>query len=241
MNPDVMDYQMDVDDHTIAPPQTMSQPRCPYRTSDVPNGSAFQSNWSHNPHLDPTIPPFNPIPTSNRMYWGTPQQNSQRHEAMTNRRHLPAQQTPSMNAAGFNTYSFGDSQTQTQTQVQFLNSQRFLQSDDSSSPAMPRMAPNSERFQGHEVRLGENPTTPPDQTIQPNFSASDDAIQRRNEYLQAHLGRSQQEPQSNRNPLPPPTLSVQSTFFPTHLPQPNFTGNTSVSFFPTGPQSKSHF
>lgn len=230
---------MDVDAPPISQSQAMSQPICPYRPQgDAPHGStAFQSGWSHNPHLNSTMPSFNPISSPGRLYWGNMhQQNSQQPEAMaTGHNHPPVQQGRPSNAVGYEYNTSG------QNQEQFLNPQRFLQSDD-NRPVLPRMTSDVERFHnGNESRPGENhapATISPAPPALPNYNPLDDATQRRNEYLQAQSIRAHQEAQSNRNPLPPPTLTVQSTFFPTHLPQPNFTGNGNSSFFSQSSQSK---
>ncbi|OBT63001.1 hypothetical protein VE03_07620 [Pseudogymnoascus sp. 23342-1-I1] len=231
MNPDLMEYQMDIDDRTITSPHTMSQPTCPYRpTADTSNAlAAFQSGWPHNPHLDPSGPSFGSSSNPGGVYWGGMPSHSSPHLDPTagGPSHQLSHPGRPGSAARYSLTPFNHSPGFAS------NQQRFLHPEDNRH-AMPRM-PDMDRFHNsHENRQGESQNAGPMPSVAtgvPNYGSSDEAAQRRTEFMQAQMARSQQEAQSNRNPRQPPTLTVQSTFFPTHLPQPNFTSNRSPSHF----------
>lgn len=233
MNPGLMEYQMDVDDPTITSPHAMSQPTCPYRPSaDTPNAlAAFQSGWSHNPHLDPSGPSFGPPSNPGGVYWsGMPSHHSPQTDSTAGgpSHQIPHSSRPG-NAPRYSLTPFN------RTPDFASNQQRFQQPEENRHP-MPRM-PDMDRFhnanenrQGESQNAGPMPPVASVNLVNPIYNAPDEAA-RRAEFMQAQMARSQQEAQSNRNPRQPPTLTVQSTFFPTHLPQPNFTSNRSPSHF----------
>lgn len=226
---------MDIDDPAIASSQAMSQPTCPYRPpAGAHNGpSPFRHNWSHNPHLDLPIPPFNPASNPSRLYWGAMSPHtSHQHESLANGNNHPFAHTGRPgNATRF------DYAPINQQPLDFSNPPRFQHSDESRRP-IPRIADMDRFHSPNDGRQGENHTPgtiPPINTVMPTYS-SPDSIQGTNEYFQGHMARSQQEAQANRIPRPPPTLTIQSTFFPTHLPQPNFASNRNFSFLPQEPR-----
>lgn len=238
MNPDFMEYQMDIDDSTITSSQAMSQPTCPYRpTSDAPNAlAAFQSGWSHSPHhLDPNGPSFGSPSNPGGVYWAGMQSHSSSHLD-------PAAGGPSrqISHSGRPGSAARYSLTPFNRTPDFASSQqRFLHPEDNRHniprmPDMDRFHNSSENRQGESQNAGPMPSVA---TGMPTFSSPDEVTQRRNEFMQAQMARSQHEAQSNRNPRQPPTLTVQSTFFPTHLPQPNFGSNRSPSYA-QGPRGK---
>ncbi|KFY37107.1 hypothetical protein V494_04893, partial [Pseudogymnoascus sp. VKM F-4513 (FW-928)] len=226
MNTDYMEYQMDIDDPTIASSQAMSQPTCPYRPSaDTPNAlAAFQSSWSHNPHLDPSGPSFSSPSNPGGPYWaGMPSHSPQQPDSTTGgpSRQLSHSARPG-SAARYSLTPFNRTPDQTSNQQRFEDNRHVIP----RIPDMDRFHNASENRQGEGQNAGPMPSVA---TGLPHYNSQpDEATQRRrrNEFMQAQA-RSQQEAQSNRNPRQPPTLTVQSTFFPTHLPQPNFTGNNS--------------
>lgn len=227
---------MDIDDPTLSAPQAMPQQTCPYRPpADAPNGStSSQPSWSHNPHLDSNIPPFSAVSNSMRMYWGDlPHQHSQPLDNVSNgHHHLSSHTSRSGHTTRYNHTPFNRNVDYTS------NQQRFQQSEENRHP-MPRM-PDMARFHSsNESRQGENQSagTMPSMPPMPSYNPPESSTHRRNEFMQSQATRPQHESQSNRNPRPPPTLTVQSTFFPTHLPQPNFTNNRTLPFL-QGPQSK---
>ncbi|OBT93790.2 hypothetical protein VE01_08149 [Pseudogymnoascus verrucosus] len=230
MNPNFMEYQMDIDDPTITSSQAMAQPTCPYRpTADTPNAlAAFQSSWGYNPH--PNTPSFGPSSHPGGVHWpGMPSHNSPQPDSSAGG---PSRQLPYSGHPGSATrYSL----TPFNRTPDFAgNQQQFLRPEENRHP-IPR-APNMDRFHNaNENRQGESQNAGPVPSVAtgvPNYSSPvDEATQRRSELIQAQMARAQQEAQSNRNTRQPPTLTVQSTFFPTHLPQPNFTGSRSPSHF----------
>ncbi|KFY51976.1 hypothetical protein V496_08716, partial [Pseudogymnoascus sp. VKM F-4515 (FW-2607)] len=239
MNPDFMDYQMDIDDPTITSPQAMSQPTCPYRpTADTPNAlAAFQSGWPHNPHLDPSGQSFGSPSNPGGVYWAgmSPHSPSRLDPTSGGPSHQLSHSGRPGSAPRYSLTPFN------RTPDFASNQQRFLHPEDNNSNRhpMPRM-PDMDRFHNSsESRHGGSQNAGPMPTL-PDFSASDEATQRRNEFMQAQMARSQQEAQANRNPRQPPTLTVQSTFFPTHLPQPVFTSNRSPSNFQGLQGSRAH-
>lgn len=235
MNPDFMEYQMDIDDPTITSSHAMAQPTCPYRpTADTPNAlAAFQSSWSYNPHLDPNGPSFGSPSNPGGVYWaGMPSHNSPQPDSSAGgpSRQMSHSGHPGSAARYSLTPSFN------RTPDFAGNQQRFSHPEDNRHP-IPRV-PDMDRFHNaNENRQGESQSQnagpmPSVAAGVPNYSSQlDEATQRRNEFIQAQMARVQQEAQSNRNTRQPPTLTVQSTFFPTHLPQPNFTGSRSPSHF----------
>ncbi|OBT45370.1 hypothetical protein VE00_04057 [Pseudogymnoascus sp. WSF 3629] len=235
MNPDFMEYQMDIDDPTITSSHAMSQPTCPYRpTADTPNAlAAFQSSWSYNPHLDPNGPSFGSPSNPGGVYWaGMPSHNSPQPDSSAGgpSRQMSHSGHPGSAARYSLTPSFN------RTPDFAGNQQRFPHPEENRHP-IPRV-PDMDRFHNaNENRQGESQSQnagpmPSVAAGVPNYSSQlDEATQRRNEFIQAQMARVQQEAQSNRNTRQPPTLTVQSTFFPTHLPQPNFTGSRSPSHF----------
>lgn len=231
---------MDIDDPTMSSSQAMPQPTCPYRPpADAPNGStSFQSSWSHHAHLGSSIPPFSTVSNSMRMYWGDmPTQNSQPLDSTGNGPNHQLHQTGRLGHAALSNHTH----TPFTRSADFaVNQLRFQQSEESRHP-IPRM-PDMDRFHNsNESRQGENqsagtmPSIPP---AMPNYNSQESTMQRRNEFMQSQMARSQHDAQSNRNPRPPPTLTVQSTFFPTHLPQPNFTGNRNPPYLLQGSQGE---
>lgn len=229
MNPDHMEYQMDIDDPTITSSQAMSQPSCPYRPpADAPNSvAAFQSGWSHNSHLDPSGPSFGSPSNPGGVYWAGMSSHGSQHLDPTaggSSRQLSHSGRPG-SAARYSLTPFN------RTPDFASNQQRFLHPEDNRH-RIPRM-PDMDRFHNsNENRQGESQNAgpmPPRSTGIPAYSPPDEAAQRRNEFMQAQMAR-QREAQSNGSPRPP-TLNLQSTFFPTHLPQPNFTSNRSPSHF----------
>ncbi|OBT90046.1 hypothetical protein VE02_02495 [Pseudogymnoascus sp. 03VT05] len=232
MNPDFMEYQMDIDDPTITSSQAMAQPTCPYRpTANTPNAlAAFQASWSYNPHMDPNGPPSGSSSNPGGVYWaGMPSHNSPQPDSSAGgpSRQLSHSGHPG-SAARYSLPPFN------RTPDFAGNQQRFVHPEENRHP-IPRV-PDMGRFHNaNENRQGESQNAgpvPPVASGVPNHSSpADEITQRRNAYMQAQMARSQQEAQSNRNTRQPPTLTVQSTFFPTHLPQPNFTGSRSPSHF----------
>lgn len=232
MNPDFMDYQMDIDDPTITSPQAMSQPTCPYRpTADTPNSlAAFQSGWPHNPHLDPSGPSFGSPSNPGGVYWAglSPHNPSRLDPTSGGPSHQLSHSVRPGSAARYSLTPFNRTPDFASSQ------QRFLHSEDGNSNRhpMPRM-PDMDRFHNsNENRHGESQNAGR-MPLLPTFSDSDEVTQRRDEFMQEQMARAQQEAQARANRIPrqPPTLTVQSTFFPTHLPQPNFTSNRNSSHF----------
>ncbi|OAF55857.2 hypothetical protein VC83_08039 [Pseudogymnoascus destructans] len=231
-NPDFMEYQMDIDDPTITSSQAMAQPTCPYRpTADTPNAlAAFQSSWGYNPHLDPNGPSFGSPSHPGGAHWpGMSSHNSPQPDSSAGGpSRQPSHPGHPGSAARYSLTPFNRTPDFSGSQ------QRFLHPEENRHP-VPRV-PDMDRFHSaNENRQGESQNAGPVPSVAtgvPNYSSPlDEATQRRNELMQAQMPRSQQEPQSNRNTRQPPTLTVQSTFFPTHLPQPNFTGSRSPSHF----------
>ncbi|OBT73897.1 hypothetical protein VF21_08264 [Pseudogymnoascus sp. 05NY08] len=232
MNPDFMEYQMDIGDPTITSSQTMAQPTCPYRpTADTPNAmAAFQTSWSYNPHLDPNGPSSSSPSNPGGVYWaGMPSHNSPQPDSSAGG---PSRQLshagPPGGAARYSLTPFN------RTPDFAGNQQRFVHPEENRHH-IPRVLDMDRFHNANENRQGESQNAgpvPPVASRVPNHSSpADEITQRRNAYMQAQMARSQQEAQSNRNTRQPPTLTVQSTFFPTHLPQPNFTGSRSPSHF----------
>ncbi|KFY82354.1 hypothetical protein V500_10600, partial [Pseudogymnoascus sp. VKM F-4518 (FW-2643)] len=223
---------MDIDDPTITSSQAMSQPSCPYRPpTDAPNSvAAFQSGWSHNPHLDPSGPSFGSPSNPRGAYWAGMSSHGSPHldpAAGGPSRQLPHSGRPG-SAARYSLTPFN------RTPDFASNQQRFLHPEDNNRHPIPRM-PDMDRFHNsNSNRQGESQNAgpvPPVATGIPAYNPPDEAAQRRLEFMQAQMARQHEiQQQSNGSPRPP-TLNLQSTFFPTHLPQPNFTSNRSPSHF----------
>ncbi|KFX93127.1 hypothetical protein V490_04993, partial [Pseudogymnoascus sp. VKM F-3557] len=208
----------------VNPSQVMPQPTCPYRLpTDATNGlAAFQSTWSHNPHLSG---PFG-SPSNNDYFTDvSPIRQGHFDSPIGTPSHLRSHPAHPGSAARYSQGPFN------RTPDFASNQQRFQHSGESRIP-IPRM-PDMDRFHNSsENRQGGSQSARPEPSLAGAsiYNSPDELPQRRNEFMQAEMARSQHEAQSNRNPRQPPTLTVQSTFFPTHLPQPNFTSNRSPSY-----------